>query len=75
LAELQDLTQQSYVPPNSFAWIYLALRDIDRFFDFAEKTVEEHDHLIATTLVHPDCSALRSHPRYHALLRKMNLEA
>ena len=43
--------------------------------DYFEKAVEEHDSMPFLFHVHPFFDPLRSHPRYHALLRKMNLEA
>ncbi len=74
LVELQDLARSSYVPALSFAYTYLALGEVDRGFDSLEKAVEEHDFMAANFGVHPAFLELRSHPRYKALLRKMNLE-
>jgi eukaryotic-like serine/threonine-protein kinase len=74
LKELQDLAQKAYVPPSPFALICLGLEETDQAFDWLEKAVDEHDQWIF--FIHADNSfdPLRSHPRYHALLRKMNLE-
>ena len=74
LEELQDLAQKAYVQPCSFAFIYLGLGDIDRGFDWLEKAIDERDGLILHLRVDPIYDPLRSHPRYPALLRKMNLE-
>ena len=74
LEELQDLAQKAYVPPWSFAVIYFGLGEIDRGFDWLEKAVDERDALILHFHVDPTYDPLRSHPRYPALLRKMNLE-
>jgi hypothetical protein len=73
LAELQDLAQKAYVPPSSFVLIYLGLGEMDQCFDWIEKAVEERDSMIFILPVHPLADPIRSHPRYHALLRKMNL--
>jgi serine/threonine-protein kinase len=73
LEEMQNLRQKSYVSPSNFAWIYLALGEIDAGFNWMENAVDERDHAAAQVHVHPDFIALHSHPRYHALLRKMNL--
>jgi tetratricopeptide (TPR) repeat protein len=74
LKELQDRAQNSYVLPSSFALIYFGIGDIDNGFDWLEKAVDEHDDWVV--FIHADSSfdPLRSHTRYRALLRKMNLE-
>ncbi len=63
LNKLQDLTQKTYVPPFSFALIYLGLREIDKDFDLIDKGVDEHD---ATTFLfyisNTIFDRLRSHP-------------
>jgi tetratricopeptide (TPR) repeat protein len=73
LEQLQELAQKIYVPAFAFAAVYQAFGEIDKFFDWLEKTVEEYDsfHLFHFTSLF---DSIRSHPRYHALLRKMNLE-
>jgi eukaryotic-like serine/threonine-protein kinase len=75
LAELHDMARKAYVPPSSFAQVYLGLGDIGKCLDWLENAVEEHDSLICLLGVNPVFDPLRSHPRFHALLRKMNLEA
>jgi serine/threonine-protein kinase len=75
LEELEELDRKSYVMPSAFARIYLGLGQIDKYFDWLEKAVNEFDavnFLIAHNV--PTLDPLRSHPRYKALLRKMNLE-
>jgi serine/threonine protein kinase/Tfp pilus assembly protein PilF len=74
LQELQELAQKAYVPPSGFASIYLGLGEIDRCFDWLEKAVDERDGFILHIHVDPVYEPLRSHPRFQALLRKMNLE-
>jgi tetratricopeptide (TPR) repeat protein len=74
LAELKGLDQKTYVPPISFAYLYLSLGELDQGFDWLEKAVEERDSLIFHIHIHPLFGdSLRSHPRYHSLMRKMNL--
>jgi eukaryotic-like serine/threonine-protein kinase len=75
LEELQELKNFSYVSPSSFVWTYLALGEIDKGFDWMERAVDEHDPMALQIPIHPEFIPLRSHPRYHALLRKMNLGA
>jgi hypothetical protein len=73
LAEMKDLTQKAYVSAFSYAQIYLGLGEIGESFDWIEKAVEEGEFMVFSLPVHPLADPLRSHPRYHALLRKMNL--
>ena len=74
LEELQDLAKKAYVSAWSFGFIYAGLGEIDTCFDWFEKAVEERDPMIFHIHVDPTYDSLRSHPRYAALLRKMNLE-
>jgi len=73
LAELQERAQKEYVPSFSFAIIYLGLGEMDKAFDWFEKAVDEREPLMLHSHVHPNFDPLRTHPRYQALLRKMNL--
>jgi serine/threonine-protein kinase len=74
LGELQELAEKAYVPGSYFALIYSGLGEIDKALDWFEKAIEERDVTITAYYVMPMFDPLRSHPRYHALLRKMNLE-
>ena len=60
--------------PVTFASIYCVLREVHRGFESCEKAVEERDNLILQLFVIPILGPLRSHPRYHTLMRRMNLE-
>jgi TolB-like protein/Tfp pilus assembly protein PilF len=73
LDELQDLAQKGHASPMSFGLIYAGLGEIDRCFDWLEKGVDEGDPMILHLHIEPTFDLLRSHPRYPALLRKMNL--
>ncbi len=74
LSELQDRAQKEYISFWSFAVIYTGLGEKEKAFDWFEKAVDEHDPLMLHFHVHANYDALRSHPRYHALLLRMNLE-
>ena len=74
LKELQDLSNKTYVSPSAFAWIYCSLGEIEKSLEWFEKAIDQHDRLIILTYLIPIYDPLRSHPRYKALLRKMNLE-
>jgi len=75
LEQLEANAPERYVPPSCFARIYFALGEVDKCLDWLEKTVEEQDAWILFINTDKSWSAIHSHPRYHALLRKMNLEA
>ncbi len=78
-AILEQLTTRSrtdYVSPFAMTLAYSGLGEWDRVLEWLEKGVEERDVLVVSimksepTLV----DSVRGHPRYKALLRKMNLE-
>ena len=75
LEELRKIAQKANVPPMAFAIIYCGLRKINRALDWYEKAIETRDQTVLVFHADPLFDPLRSHPRYHALLRKMNLEA
>jgi adenylate cyclase len=74
LEDLKELAKKTYVSYLDFAIIHTGLGEIDKAFDWFDRAVDEHDSLILLLPVQPLYDPLRSHPRYHALLRKMNLE-
>ena len=47
---------------------------MEEAFDWFERAVDEREPLMLHCHVHPNYDPLRTHPRYSALLRKMNLE-
>jgi serine/threonine-protein kinase len=75
LEELQQLAQTRYVQPIAFIVIYTGLGEIDKALDWLEKALHECDIMAVAITAEPTFDPLRSHPRCHALLRKMNLEA
>jgi TolB-like protein/Flp pilus assembly protein TadD len=74
LAELQEFSRNEYTLPTAFAWIYLALEEIDHCLDYMERAVEECDQWIFHMVLDSSLDPLRSHPRYRAMLRKINLD-
>jgi tetratricopeptide (TPR) repeat protein len=74
LEELQERAEKQYTPSWSFAVIYQGLGEMDKAFDWFERAVDEHEPLMLHIDVHPNYDPLHTHPRYPALLRKMNLE-
>jgi len=75
LDELETRRRSSYVPSSSIAMIYRGLGDLKKGLEWWARGVEEHDLVLVLSLKsEPGYDPLRSHPAYHALLRKMNLE-
>ena len=74
LRQLEERAQRGYVSPHHFAYVYTGLGDADRAMDWLERAVAERAGaaygIKGSFLVAP----LRAHPRFRALLRRMNLE-
>jgi tetratricopeptide (TPR) repeat protein len=73
--ELEVRRRSGYVPPCSIAMIHRGLGNLERGLEWWIRGVEERDPTVVHTLkTEPGYDPLRSHPAYHALLRKMNME-
>jgi serine/threonine protein kinase/Tfp pilus assembly protein PilF len=73
LRQLQALSNERHVSPYHFAYVYTGLEQFDEAMDWLEKAYEQRAGAIygikGSFLFH----ALRPHPRFRALLAKMNL--
>lgn len=73
LLRLEERAREAYVSPYHFAYVYTGLGDIEKAMDWLERAVAEHAGpaygIKGSFLLAP----LRVHPRFHALLRQMNL--
>lgn len=74
LERLHTMAAQGYVPPTSFAWIYLGLGEIDAAFEWLDRAVDACDQFIMPIKSYEFFDPIRADRRYLALLRKMNLE-
>ncbi len=74
LAGLHAAANKVYILPFSFAWIHLGLGEIDQAFAWMDRAIEERDPIIVPIKSYRFLDPLRDDPRFHALLRKMNLE-
>ncbi len=75
LEELTTRRRTTYVPPSAMAVAYGGVGELDQAVEWLEKGIEERDLMMICSLKFEQLYApLRGHPRYPALLRKMNLE-
>jgi tetratricopeptide (TPR) repeat protein len=73
LGRLRTMSSSTYVPPTSFAWIHVALGEVDEFFEWMDRGVDARDHMIMPIKSYPFLDRVRDDRRYDALLRRMNL--
>jgi serine/threonine-protein kinase len=73
LRQLEELSTQRYVSPYHMAYVYTGLGEHERALDWLERAYEQRAGGVfgmkGSFLFKP----LRGHPRFQALLRKMNL--
>lgn len=75
LDELTTRRCTTYLQPLAMILAHRGLGEMDRVLDWLEKAVEERDvNIVLTLKFEPVYAPLHGHPRYQALLRKMNLE-
>ena len=74
LDRLNAMASKGYVPPSSFAWVHFGLGEMDSAFDWCERAVDARDDMMLAIKSYAFFDPFRGHPRYLALLRKMNLE-
>jgi len=73
LVELQELSKQRHVSPGLTGLIYAALGDKDQAFAWLDKSVEEHDLIIARLKVDHGFDNLRSDPRFADVVKRVGL--
>ncbi len=73
LAELKSLARTRYVPSNSLGLLHLALGNRNLALDCLERSADRRELPICNIRVHPAYEALRSEPRFRALLTRIGL--
>jgi eukaryotic-like serine/threonine-protein kinase len=73
LRRLNELSRQRYVSPYHMAYVYTGLGELDRAMDWLERAYEERAGGVFGVKGSFLFIPLRGHPRFKALLRKMNL--
>jgi serine/threonine-protein kinase len=68
------VAKQKHVSAYEFGLVHLGLGDPDRAIDYFERALEERSSLILYLSVEPAIApTLRGHPRFQAILRKVQL--
>jgi Tfp pilus assembly protein PilF len=73
LAELEQHARERFVSPYHFAYVYTGLGEYDRAMELVERAAAEHTGPVYSIKGSFLFTALHSHPRFHALLQRMNL--
>jgi len=63
-----------YVPPSNLSWLYFALGENDKGFDWLEKAYECRDPMLAYLKIGRLFTGIHSDPRFVALLKKIGLD-
>lgn len=72
---MHDLgTKTGHFHAIASAAVNVALGEMDAAADLLERAIEQRELIITNLRVWPIYDDFRSHPRYPALLKKMNLE-
>ena len=74
LEQLKRRRSERFTSPWGIASIYAKLGEDDEALSWLDRAYEEHDPPLVWLKVHPRFDAIRSHPHFVALLRKMRLE-
>ena len=72
LVELNGIAKDTYVSPYSVATVYARLGARDQAFEWLEKGFQDRCEDLTLLKIDPRLDALRSDPRFQALLRRMN---
>jgi TolB-like protein/Tfp pilus assembly protein PilF/predicted Ser/Thr protein kinase len=72
--EMHEVASRTYPTATAFANIYTALGEIDTAVDWLDKAIDHREPIVTLLKTWSLFDRVRSHPRYPALLRKMNLD-
>jgi tetratricopeptide (TPR) repeat protein len=73
LRQLKDLERKRYVSPYHLAYVFTGLREPEKAIDCLERAYQERVGGVYGIKGSFLFTTLRSHPRFRALLKKMNL--
>ena len=67
-----ELSEKEFVWPTNIAFIYAGLGEIDKAFEWLEKTYERREAWLGLLQVEPMYDNLRTDPRFQDLVDRMN---
>jgi hypothetical protein len=73
LEDLLSRSDREAVAPRCFAYLYGAMGERDRAFEWMEKAYEARDSGLFFMRVNPLYDPLRSDPRFHEMLRRLGI--
>ena len=73
LRRLEEMSRERYVSPYHMAYVYTGLGEQDRAMDWLEQAVADRSGSIYGVKGSFLFTPLRSHPRFHDLLKELNL--
>ncbi|HWO02211.1 MAG TPA: tetratricopeptide repeat protein, partial [Blastocatellia bacterium] len=73
LDRTNEIAKSAYVSPYSLARIHVGLGEIDKAFEYLEKTYQERHGILTYLKVEAAFDRLRSDPRFENLLQRMGL--
>lgn len=74
IERLRAIAAKTYVSPTSFLWVHAGLGDSDEALAWMDRAIDDRDSFIIPIKTYSFLDPLRADPRFHALLRRMNLE-
>ena len=74
LADVEKRFATAPFPRGPLAGAHFALGDMDGGFEWLDRAVEERDQTVFSLKISPEWDPIRADPRYHTLLKRMNLE-
>jgi TolB-like protein/Tfp pilus assembly protein PilF len=74
VAQLQQLSDHTYVPSIYIALVYTGLHDLNRAFDWLSKAYDEHCEYLVYLPTEPLADPLRADPRFAQLLQRIGLK-
>jgi hypothetical protein len=73
LESLVSRARHEYVPPPMLAFVYMALGDLPRTFEWLERGYDERSNAMMFLGVYEFMDPLRSDPRFVALVQRIRL--
>lgn len=71
LRDLQEKSSRTYVAGTTFAFLSLALGDLDQMYEYLDKAFGERDSTLVMLKCLPDFDPLRLDPRFESIVARM----